>query len=277
MKNKIVWSAFLIFFTFENFAGIISTTPAITEIIYELGGVDKVVGVSDYCTYPDIVKKLPKVGTAITPNYEMILKLRPKFVLTQSMQDGRFENRLKKMGISTVGIRINKYQDILEAIRVIKEKLELKENKIVETILERQKTLESHKRKGTYALSVNTQVKGGYATALLLAGDDTFLAEIVNFTGLKNIASDFKGYGNMTIESLLKKNPDYLFVMTGEQKQKNHSKDSFIQNTFKKIKGKNQKTKILYFNAPYTLIPSSRIRKTMNDLHRKLKEEDLKP
>ena len=41
---------------------IISTSPNITEILYGIGAFDKVVAVSDYCTYPAAVKGLPRVG-----------------------------------------------------------------------------------------------------------------------------------------------------------------------------------------------------------------------
>ena len=41
---------------------IISISPVITEVLAGIGAFDRVVAVSDYCTYPAGVKNLPRFG-----------------------------------------------------------------------------------------------------------------------------------------------------------------------------------------------------------------------
>src|SRR5207302_2511654 len=41
---------------------IVSLSPNLTEILYGMGAFDQIAGVSDYCTYPPEVTKLPSVG-----------------------------------------------------------------------------------------------------------------------------------------------------------------------------------------------------------------------
>lgn len=260
----------LFLFLSQAKGGVISTAPAITEIISELGKESELLGVSTYCTYPKTVKSLPKVGTPFTPNYEMIVKLKPEIVITQSLEEGRFEKRLKTLGIKTVGVKLTTYADILEAIGVLKKKLSVSEEILTTEILKQEERLKSHKRKGSYALAIGSQQRGDYSASFTLAGNDTFLAEIVNFTGLKNVVPNFKGYQSLSLESLVKKNPDYMIFMV----QNNLAEFSRVEKSFRKLLKNKFKTTFILFDEPFSLIPSGRIRMTMSALDKKLKEKD---
>lgn len=60
---------------------LVSLTPAITETVLSIGGADQLVAVSNYCVLPE-GKKLPRVGSSLTPNYEAIAGLRPSLILS---------------------------------------------------------------------------------------------------------------------------------------------------------------------------------------------------
>ena len=70
-------------------ARIVSLSPALTETLFAIGAGDRVVGVSDYCRYPQGVEKLAKAGTSITPNYEAIVSLAPTLIVTESAVNSR--------------------------------------------------------------------------------------------------------------------------------------------------------------------------------------------
>ena len=55
--------------------------PSTTEMLFEIGGGDRVVGVSNYDHFPPDVEKLPRVGGLIDPNVERLLSLRPDLVI----------------------------------------------------------------------------------------------------------------------------------------------------------------------------------------------------
>ncbi len=67
---------------------IVSHVPSITETLFALGLGEKVVGVSDYCDYPEAAKLKPSVGNYFNPSIENIVALDPDLVLT----DGHSEN-----------------------------------------------------------------------------------------------------------------------------------------------------------------------------------------
>ncbi len=57
---------------------VISLTPSMTDTLFAIGAGDSVVGVSDYCQPP---KRLSRVGSGITPNYDRIARLEPTLVV----------------------------------------------------------------------------------------------------------------------------------------------------------------------------------------------------
>jgi len=63
---------------------IVSLSPAITETLYAIGAEAQLVGVSDYCNYPEAAKKLPRNGSTLTPNYEQIVRLAPTLIVTEA-------------------------------------------------------------------------------------------------------------------------------------------------------------------------------------------------
>ncbi len=65
-------------------ARIVSTSPSITETLFALGLGERVVGVSTYCRYPQAALRLPKVGTFMRPDAELIARLRPDLVIVHA-------------------------------------------------------------------------------------------------------------------------------------------------------------------------------------------------
>lgn len=67
---------------------LVSLAPAITETLELWGAKGELVGVSDYCRAKD---SLPRVGSAITPGYEAIARLRPTHILATQVSGTQLE------------------------------------------------------------------------------------------------------------------------------------------------------------------------------------------
>src|SRR3954451_22905862 len=65
---------------------IISVIPSNTEIAFALGLGNKIVGVSDYDTYPKETKDIAKIG-GLEMNTEKVASLKPDLVLAHSSND----------------------------------------------------------------------------------------------------------------------------------------------------------------------------------------------
>ena len=78
---------------------IISLGPYITEELYLLGGEDKLIGCTVYCNRPDDARNKPKVATAVMPNVEIIVGLKPDLILSTSLIDKKAVRKLEKLGL----------------------------------------------------------------------------------------------------------------------------------------------------------------------------------
>ena len=60
---------------------VVSTSPAVTEIIYALGGGDILVGRTDFCSYPPEALQIESIGGISNLNVEKIVSLNPDIVI----------------------------------------------------------------------------------------------------------------------------------------------------------------------------------------------------
>lgn len=61
-----------------------SLSPAITEMICELGYSDKIIGRSNYCDYPESILSKVSLGSAANPNAEAVIAAAPQLLISQS-------------------------------------------------------------------------------------------------------------------------------------------------------------------------------------------------
>ena len=76
---------------------LVSFGPSITETLFALGLGERVVGVSNYCNYPEAAELKPKIGDAFSPSIEKIIELEPDLVLTVKQE--QLNSQLDALGI----------------------------------------------------------------------------------------------------------------------------------------------------------------------------------
>jgi iron complex transport system substrate-binding protein len=77
---------------------IVSLVPSVTEMLFDIGAGDAVVGVSSLDHYPPAVESRVKVGGLIDPDFERIISLRPDLVIVYGTQNA-ITDRLGRAGI----------------------------------------------------------------------------------------------------------------------------------------------------------------------------------
>lgn len=123
MRRRVL--AFLLFILWAVFAfaappqRIISVSPNLTEILYGLGAFDRVVAVSDYCTYPPAALSLPHVGGWSTPNLEKIVSLHPDLVVMADAQAPILAYNLQQLHIRALVTPSQTVDDVFSAIHDI--------------------------------------------------------------------------------------------------------------------------------------------------------------
>jgi len=95
----------------------VSHVPSITETIFALGLGEKVVGVSNYCDYPEEAKLKPSIGNYFNPSIERIIELDPDLVLT----DGHSQSiiQLDSLGIKYMVLQPEDLDGIFKDIELL--------------------------------------------------------------------------------------------------------------------------------------------------------------
>lgn len=94
---------------------IISLAPSVTETLCALGLADRLVGRTQFCTYPPSVASVPVIGGLTDANLEMIRALDPDLVVTTHNSTGVNRN-LDTLGLRHTSLPHETLEDVFAAI-----------------------------------------------------------------------------------------------------------------------------------------------------------------
>ena len=169
---------------------IISLSPLTTEILYGVGAFDRVVAVSDYCTYPPAVKNLPRVGGWQTSSLEKIVSLRPDLIVMTDVQAAAMSEQFRRLGFNTVVVPSRSLNDTFVAMEQIGQAvgrtaqasaLEKETRATLDGIRDRTKTA----RKRPVLCVVDRTP--GTLREMIVATPGSFLSELVEIAGGKMV------------------------------------------------------------------------------------------
>jgi iron complex transport system substrate-binding protein len=193
---------------------IVSTSPGLTEILFALGLGNQVVGVSEYCVFPEAAKSKPKVGNFLQPNLEAIAALKPNVVYIIK-NPVRLKQRLESLKLRVEELDLETIPGILAAIESIgaqnnkaREARALKSN--LEQRLARLKSSVKQRFKVAFLVGRTPQRLEG----MIAVGRGGYLDNLLNAAGGDNIFADAGNmYPKISIEQLLARQPDAIFEM----------------------------------------------------------------
>jgi iron complex transport system substrate-binding protein len=195
---------------------IVSTAPGITEILFALGLGSRVVGVTEYCAYPPEVKKLPKIGSFVSPNMEVIVSLRPDIILVQrtAIQDAA---KFAPLRLQTAEVELERIPDIYAAIQTIGNAAGVpdKARALVQSIQRQLAEIQQRAagRPKTSAMFIVGRIPGTLE-GIIAAGGKSYISEMIEVAGGRNILADSKvGYPKILHEELLARNPQVIIDM----------------------------------------------------------------
>ena len=97
---------------------VISLTPSATELVVAVGGLNLLVAVDRFSSYPPEVISLPKVGDFIHPDLEAIVKSTPDIVIADSVQT-RVISGLNSAGIKIIAIPLQTVNDVRNGLQAV--------------------------------------------------------------------------------------------------------------------------------------------------------------
>ena len=96
---------------------IVSMAPNLTEILFALGVGEKIVAVTSDSDWPPQAASKPRVGTFWQPNIEAVIAQKPQLVVTLGFEQQRsMAERLKRIGYSSLTLKIEKVNELFDAI-----------------------------------------------------------------------------------------------------------------------------------------------------------------
>jgi iron complex transport system substrate-binding protein len=101
-------------------ARVISAAPSLTELLYEAGAGDRLVGTVDYSDYPPAARKVPRIGSNQRLDLERIARAKPDLALVWFHGNATREvDQLAALGIPMFYLEPQRIQDIPSALERI--------------------------------------------------------------------------------------------------------------------------------------------------------------
>lgn len=194
---------------------IISLAPNITETIYALGADSLLIGITDYCNYPQECKSKQSVGGMINPNIEVISLLNPDLILfTVEGNSKSTYNTLVNNGYKVFVTNPRDINGIMKMINdigiITNHHLEAKEiNKKIDSIRIILDSLNktTPRAKSLFIVSLNP---------IITINKSTYINDILELAGFENIYAELESpYPQINYEDILLKNPEYI-ILTSE-------------------------------------------------------------
>jgi iron complex transport system substrate-binding protein len=197
---------------------IVSLIPSNTEIVYELGLGEKVVGLSDYDNYPEETANVEKVG-GMEFNVEKIVSLNPDIVLAHESSALAAEaglTQLKDAGITVfvVNDAVN-FEEVYETINLIGQMTGTTEEAEALTADMKAKLDEIKEKAATVTEKKKVFVEVSPAPDIYTPGKNTFMDIMLQVINAENAAGDLDGWASIDQESIVERNPDVIITTYG--------------------------------------------------------------
>jgi iron complex transport system substrate-binding protein len=205
---------------------LVSSAPSITEILFALGLGQQVVGVSEYCRYPDAARTKPRIGSYLGPNPEVILAMRPDVVFVEEV-NARAMAALPAVGFRKVTLKHRNIADIYTSIETIAREAgapasgaKLRESLQRELAAIEARTAKLPKRRVLFLVGRTP----GTLQGMIAVGSGTYIDELIRIAGGVNALADAgPAYPNVSLETVLGRNPEVIIDRGDMAQEKSQS------------------------------------------------------
>ena len=189
---------------------IISLVPSQTELLYQLGLDDNVIGVTKFCIHPSHWKKKKKIVGG-TKNYkiELIDNLKPDLIIANKEENNKdsLENLMQKHNVWISDIKtLDHATQMIDLIGKMTDTSQIskKLNQKINVQFQILKTLQKKKKKVVYLI---------WNKPLMTINNDTFINHLMSLNNWENCYGNHNSrYPELTEEELVEMNPDILFL-----------------------------------------------------------------
>ncbi len=197
---------------------IVSLIPSNTEVAYELGLEEEIVGVSDFDNYPEEVSEKERVGGQEL-NVEKIISLNPDLVLAHESGVQMAADALQQLRDSGIAVIVvneaANFEEVYDSIEMIGratgeiEKAEsIIENMTTQVEDIKKKVAQIEEKKSVF-IEVSPEPE------IYTPGKNTFMHEMLQIINAENVSKDIDGWAKIDQETIIDKNPDVIITTYG--------------------------------------------------------------
>lgn len=191
---------------------VVSLSPAITELFYDLEVEHALVGRTRWADYPPQADDVPSVGDGLSPNVEMILARRPDLVVFYASPSNELAiATLEGLGIASVSLRVDRLADLARGARILgrltgsEERADSLAGRLMEWVSEVEDAGVGENRPSVLIPA--------WDSPPIVVGGGSFLSEIVELAGGANSFGDIERPSLTTsVETIVDRNPDLVLV-----------------------------------------------------------------
>jgi len=186
---------------------IISTVPSQTELLFDLGLDNEIVGITKFCIHPQQwFNSKVRIGGTKTLNIDKILKLNPDLIIANKEENTKEQIELLQGHFNVFVSDIKTLSDNYSLIEKI--------GNLTNTNQEAKKLITKTKS----ALDFQPTLKNKKAVYLIwkdpymTIGSDTFINDVLNKCGFKNLFDTQTRYPQTNLEEIKLLKPEYILL-----------------------------------------------------------------
>ncbi|MBT8231979.1 MAG: ABC transporter substrate-binding protein [Saprospiraceae bacterium] len=188
---------------------IISTVPSQTELLFDLGLDEAVIGITKFCIHPkEWFKSKEKIGGTKTLNVQKIIDLKPDLIIGNKEENSKDQIQVLQKQFQTHITDIKTVEDNIQLIHKIGD-LTGTANKAKDIIIQLENTIfniavkNKERKKAIYLIWKNP-----YMTV----GGDTFINSMMEKCGFENIYKSLLRYPEIKLEDIEAASADYILL-----------------------------------------------------------------
>ena len=187
---------------------IVSLVPSQTELLFDLGLAERVLGITKFCVHPEEwFRTKSRIGGTKQLDFEAILALNPDLIIANKEENNQGDIEQLERDFPVWVSDVNDLDSALEMIRLIAELTKTDSSKLTRKI-----------QSGFLQLKpIQPQKKVLYLiwkNPYMAAGNDTFINDLMQRCGFENMLSESR-YPELTDDEIVQLNPELILLSSG--------------------------------------------------------------
>jgi len=191
---------------------IVALAPSLTECLFALGQGDRVVGVTRFSDHPEQARSLPKVGSYVNLDLEMIVGLKPDLCLaTRDGNPVKVIRQLEALGVSVYALDPRDLEAVMRTVVTLGWILKC-EHEASRVVADMEKKIQAVEER---VQAVGTRPRVFFQigiSPIVSVGSNTFVHELITLAGGVNLAAGTRNYPRYSLEEVLVQDPDIIVI-----------------------------------------------------------------